>query len=156
MFQRTLLRLQVPKRSILSRQCLSSASSSGSSSAEDKFLYNQHESKKFVSLTNLNKIISDVEESEKFSRLWKHNIFPDSNLMSTRNIDLYFGMFVHCTYCTLLQCTHSQLSYIIELQHPLLVKYKFDIRDFLEVSEDTYMNINAALHSQAFRLYCTK
>ena len=92
MFQRTLLRLQVPKRSILSRQCISSSSSSSSCSAEDKFLFNQHESKKLVSLTNLNKMISDSEESEKFTELWKHNIFPDSNLMSTENIDLYFGM----------------------------------------------------------------
>ena len=50
----------------------------------------------------------------------------------------------------------SHSSYDVDINQPLLVKYKFDVYDFLKGSESAYVQIYAALNSRDFRLYCTK
>ena len=97
MSKSNLIRVLVSKRSILNKHFLSSpfsSSNSSSSSVDDKLLFKQHLSKKFVSLTNFKNLITRKKELEKFLALWNKNIFPNSNLFSfLQNMNLYYGEF---------------------------------------------------------------
>ena len=97
MSKSNLIRVLVSKRSILNKHLLSSpfsSSNSSSSSVDDKLLFKQHQSKKFVSLTNLKNLITRKKELENFVALWNQSIFPNSNIFSFfQNMNLYYGEF---------------------------------------------------------------
>ena len=96
MLKSNLIRVLVSKRYTLNKHLLSSpfSSSNSSSSVDDKLLYNQYESRKFVSLTNFKNLITRKKELENFVDLWNQNIFPNSNLFFfLQNMNLYYGEF---------------------------------------------------------------
>ena len=97
MLKSNIIRVLVSKRSILIKHLLSSPfsrSNSSSSGVDDKLLFKQHQSKKFVSLTNFKNLITRKKELDNFLALWNQNIYPNSNLFSfLQNMNLYYGEF---------------------------------------------------------------